>query len=72
MLPNLFVEPADSFGVIRVDVGTGPKRHSQSEVIRVLESNGLKGLAEDVRSGKRVDRKLPQKVFDKVKDAFAG
>jgi hypothetical protein len=72
MLPNLFVEPADSFGVVRVDVGTGPKRHSQSEVIRVLESNGMKRLADDVRSGKVVDRELPQKVFDKLKDAFAG
>jgi len=71
MLPNLFVEPADSFGVVRVDAGTGLKRHSQSEVIRVLDSNGLIGLAEDVRSGKTVDVQLRQEVFDKLKDAFA-
>lgn len=71
MLPNLLVEPADSFGIVRVDVGTGLKRHSQSEIIRVLESNGLKGLAEDVRSGKTVDVLLRQEVFDKLKDAFA-
>jgi len=70
MLPNLLVEPADSFGIVCVDVGTGPQRHSKSEVIRVLESNGLKGLAEDVRSGKMVDVQLRQELFDKLKDAF--
>jgi hypothetical protein len=67
---NLLVEPADSFGVVRVDTGTGPKRHSQTGVIRVLEANGLKGLAEDVRAGKTVDVGVRQEVFDKLKKVF--
>jgi hypothetical protein len=50
MLPNLFVEPADSFGVVRVDAGTGLKRHSQSEVIRGGDAQAANDYVEDAEN----------------------